>query len=287
MDASATTSTREPRQLAEALRAQLRYGLDLGRLVDAPELLCFAPHESEDDSPVVQASALHRELLSSIERLPSESGRALMILFGLAPEARHLKLMRRRELAAGVLDVTPVTFRRRREPQLLEHVAREMQRQTAVSWTGGDASRVPINVFISAPSGDSWADMRDTIKSACRDAARSFPHLSWTSGVDLSVPGGTTASIMNAIETADLMVADVTDTRPNVMFELGFAVANAKQLVILNQRADHIPFDLAGWRQIVYSQDDLTKVRSELADQLRGAIQMAIRRVVRFSAARA
>jgi hypothetical protein len=286
VDASGTTPDREPRGLAEALRGQLRYGLDPGRLADAPELLSFAPSEAEHDNQVVQASALHRALLASIDRLPPESSRAVMVLFGLVPETRHMKLMRRRELAADVLQVTPVTFRRRREPQLLEHVARELQLQTAIRWDGDDRRHVPINVFISTPSGE-WADVRDTIKGACRDAADSFPSLSWSSGADLMIPGGTIASIMNAIEVADLFIADVTDSRPNVMFELGFAVANGKQLVILNQQAHHIPFDLAGWRQLVYARDDLATFREQLTNQLLGAIQMAIRRAVRVARSRA
>jgi hypothetical protein len=287
VDTSGTIPEREPRGLAEALRGQLRYGLDPGHLADAPELLSFAPREAEHDNPVVQASALYRALLASIDRLSPESSRAVMVLFGLVPETRHMKLMRRRELAADVLDVTPVTFRRRREPQLLEHVARELQLQTAIRWDGDDRRRVPINVFISTPSGESWADVRDTIKGACRDAADSFPSLSWSSGADLTIPGGTAASIMNAIEVADLFIADATDSRPNVMFELGFAVANGKQLVILNQQANHMPFDLAGWRQLVYARDDLATFREQLANQLLGAIQMAIRRAVRLAPSRA
>jgi hypothetical protein len=282
VDATATTDGHEPTRLAEALRAQLRYGLDLSRLADSPELLSFAPLESGDDSPVVRASALHRALVASIEHMPPESCRALMILLGLSPEARHLKLMRRRELAANALEVTPVTFRRRREPQLLEQVAREVQLRTTTGWNGRDLSSASINVFISVPSDDSWAEMKETINGACRDAAETFPNLSWSSGGDLVGPGEITASILSMIETADLMIADMTGARPNVVFELGFAVASAKQLVVLNQQADQIPFDLAGWRQLVYSLEDLPTIRRQLADQLRGAIAAAIRRNLRL-----
>jgi hypothetical protein len=258
------------------LRRQLRYGLNPGDLLGASELLSFAPRESGDDSPVVQASAIHRMLLASIERLPSESRRAVKLLFGLTPETRHEKLTKRRELAADALGVTPVTFRRRREPQLLEHVAREAQLQTVTSRAGDDMWRTPFRVFISTPLGGSWAEVRDIIKGACHDATDAFPNLSWSSDADLAASGGIAASVMNAIETADLVIADATDSTPNVMFELGFAVANHRGLIILNQRPEHLPLDVAGWRQLVYLPDDLSTLRQLLANQVRGAIRLHI-----------
>ncbi len=272
MDTSATSSGDKLLGLANALRRQLRYGLSPSDLLGASELLSFAPHEPGDDSPAVQASAVHRMLLASIEQLPQESRHAVMLLFGLTPETRHEKLTQRRQRAADALGVTPVTFRRRREPQLLEHVAREAQLQTVTSRAGDDVWPVPFRVFIATPPGGSWADVRDAIEGACHDITDAFPKLSWSSGADLVTSGGIAASVMNAIETADLIIADATDSTPNVMFELGFAVANHRTLIVLNQQPEHLPLDVAGWRQLVYSPADLPALREMLANQMRGAI---------------
>jgi hypothetical protein len=269
---SETSANRESSELAIALRQQLRYGLNPGDLLGS-NLLRFAPHKS-GSSPAAQASAIHQMLLASIERLPRESHRAVELLFGLTPETRHEKLTQRRQLAADSLGVTPVTFRRRREPQLLEHVARETQLQTVTSPTENDRWRAPFRVFISMPRTNLGAKVRDTVESACHDATDTFPNLSWSTGADLVASGGITASIMNAIETADLVIADATDSTPNVMFELGFAVANHRGLIVLNQRPDHLPLDVAGWRQLVYSPDDLSTLRELLANQVRGAIRL-------------
>jgi Nucleoside 2-deoxyribosyltransferase len=58
--------------------------------------------------------------------------------------------------------------------------------------------------------------------------------------------------IYRQIETADLVIADMTNQNPNVFYEVGYAHAKGKQCILLTQRSDDIPFDLKHHRHIVY-----------------------------------
>jgi hypothetical protein len=58
--------------------------------------------------------------------------------------------------------------------------------------------------------------------------------------------------IWNAIGRARLIIADVTGRNPNVFYELGMAHAIGKDVIILTQRREDIPFDVTHLRYIKY-----------------------------------
>ncbi|MGI8655084.1 MAG: hypothetical protein ACR2LC_07685 [Pyrinomonadaceae bacterium] len=61
-------------------------------------------------------------------------------------------------------------------------------------------------------------------------------------------------SVLQDIAKADLIIADITGSNPNVMYELGFAHALKKPVLqIVEKEAGNIPFDLAG--SLYYSYD--------------------------------
>ena len=80
----------------------------------------------------------------------------------------------------------------------------------------------------------------------------------------ITLPGRITHQIVEAIRAASVIVADVTGNNPNVMFELGFADALGKPIVVLNQNVAEAPFDLRDWRQIQYTLRELDAMRSTL-----------------------
>jgi hypothetical protein len=59
--------------------------------------------------------------------------------------------------------------------------------------------------------------------------------------------------IYNQIAKADLIVADMTGRNPNVFYEVGYAHALGKNVCLLTQTADDIPFDLKHFPHIVYN----------------------------------
>lgn len=56
----------------------------------------------------------------------------------------------------------------------------------------------------------------------------------------------------NQIARADVIVADMTDQNPNVFYEVGYAHALGKRVILLTQRAKEIPFNLEHFPHIVY-----------------------------------
>jgi hypothetical protein len=61
------------------------------------------------------------------------------------------------------------------------------------------------------------------------------------------------AAIMHGIQSADLIIAEITTRNPNVMYELGIAHALEKPVAMLTQDIDQVPFDLRSYRVIKYS----------------------------------
>lgn len=58
--------------------------------------------------------------------------------------------------------------------------------------------------------------------------------------------------IYNQISKADLVIAEMTGENPNVFYEVGYAHALGKRVVLIAQDADAIPFDLAHYFHIIY-----------------------------------
>jgi len=58
--------------------------------------------------------------------------------------------------------------------------------------------------------------------------------------------------VYNQISKADVIVSDMTGRKPNVFYETGYAHALDKQVILLTQKAEDIPFDLKDYPHIVY-----------------------------------
>jgi putative methionine-R-sulfoxide reductase with GAF domain len=59
--------------------------------------------------------------------------------------------------------------------------------------------------------------------------------------------------IYKGIQRADIVVADMTGRNPNVFYEVGYAHALGKEVILLTQDISDMPFDLKGHNIIVYS----------------------------------
>ncbi|MFA5916274.1 MAG: toll/interleukin-1 receptor domain-containing protein [Burkholderiales bacterium] len=88
----------------------------------------------------------------------------------------------------------------------------------------------------------------------------------------VSSGGSITESIQAAIQSASLLVADVTNANPNVMYEVGFGQAQKKPLLLVASNSRSIPFDLAGHRVVIY---DLANT-SEFVKRLAKSILLAL-----------
>ena len=69
--------------------------------------------------------------------------------------------------------------------------------------------------------------------------------------------------IYRQIESADFIIADMTGRNPNVFYEVGYAHAKKKPVILITREANDIPFDLKHHRHLIYG-DKITGLREML-----------------------
>ncbi len=77
--------------------------------------------------------------------------------------------------------------------------------------------------------------------------------------------------IWQSIQTAEIVIADLTGKNPNVMYELGLSHILWKKVILLSQNKDDVPFDLRAWRVLWY--DFTFAGAARLKDELKRAIE--------------
>jgi len=78
--------------------------------------------------------------------------------------------------------------------------------------------------------------------------------------------------IWESICIAQVIVADVTDRNPNVFYELGICHTLGKEVVVVTQRGDDVPFDIRHRRYIEYSEDGLTTLKARLGKTIKNVV---------------
>ena len=95
---------------------------------------------------------------------------------------------------------------------------------------------------------------------------------------ELYTTQGIMEDVWASIQSAEVVVADLTGKNPNVMYELGLCHALWKRVILLSQNKDDVPFDLRAWRVIWY---DFTFAGSaRLKEELQRAIAAVTAEVV-------
>jgi len=107
----------------------------------------------------------------------------------------------------------------------------------------------PTTAFVLMPFGEKWsADVFHVIKRACEEAS-----LRALRADDIFAPEIIINNIWRLINTAGIIVADITVHNANVFYELGIAHTLGKRVVLLRQKEGAVPpFDIAFWRHFEY-----------------------------------
>ena len=69
------------------------------------------------------------------------------------------------------------------------------------------------------------------------------------------------------ITKANIIISDVTGRNPDVLFETGFACALKKQVILLTQNVNDIPFDIKHYPHILYDEN-IVRLREEIEKRL-------------------
>lgn len=122
----------------------------------------------------------------------------------------------------------------------------------------------------AADFDDVYAVIKSTVENAAADTkGRCFR-------LDESRPAGRiTDRLLTELRSATICIADLTENKPNVMWELGFAMALEKPTIIVTQSVATLPFDIKDMQSIEYSRNRLSAtlaapLRQSLLDTLGG-----------------
>jgi tetratricopeptide (TPR) repeat protein len=117
-----------------------------------------------------------------------------------------------------------------------------------------------MKVFVLMPFAEEFDDVYHIIKDATESVRKaSNASIECYRADEIDEPGKISVQVLDAIRSADLVVAELTGSNPNVMYELGFAHALNKPAIILNQAVHNSPFDVKDFRQITYDRTRLLK----------------------------
>lgn len=95
-------------------------------------------------------------------------------------------------------------------------------------------------------------DIHEAIKRAC-----TFSGLRAERVDDVSYFGGITEKVLGSIKCAQFIIADVTHSRPNVYYELGYAHALKKKVLLTAKKGTKPHFDIQGEKIIFYENSSM------------------------------
>lgn len=128
-----------------------------------------------------------------------------------------------------------------------------------------------VGVFVLMPFGPKWSAR--VYESICDGCAAGTGGTAIVERADeITEAGSITQQIQQRIRQADIVIADLTGTNGNVMYELGYADALRKYVIPLNQDVESTPFDVSVHRQIAYELHELPA----LSERVRAFVETAL-----------
>jgi nucleoside 2-deoxyribosyltransferase len=118
-------------------------------------------------------------------------------------------------------------------------------------------------VFVLMPFDEEFRDVYELgIKAVCQGLRYRCERVD-----EMDFNDSILSQIYKSIQAADVVVADMTDRNPNVFYEVGYAHALQKEVILLTQRASDIPFDLKVHNHIIY-EGKITQLQALLRRRL-------------------
>lgn len=125
-------------------------------------------------------------------------------------------------------------------------------------------------IFVIMPFKEDWSD---STSEMIKEVVRLIDPNLYVYRIDESTESGPiTNQIEEALRDASVIIADITGTNPNVMWELGYAHALKKEIVLLNQEISNSPFDVRVLRQVAYSPSPTEQEKNNILEHVRTAI---------------
>jgi len=125
-----------------------------------------------------------------------------------------------------------------------------------------------MNVFVMMPFANEFRDVYEAIKlSLSKSNIDIVQEINCIRLDALKGSGKITDDLLAEISKSHICIADITGNNPNVLWEVGYAMALQKPLILLSQNIDAIPFDLKHLRTIRYTQGNfISTLKSEIKE---------------------
>lgn len=193
---------------------------------------------------------------------------AFLVIPGLRTSSPKAGLLSDKDAAEHVLRLLAPTLHKgvlraaRRQPGTVQQKARaklaEMRYFT------------PETVFVAMPFDHRYDDV---YLVAMREAARRVG-LACVRVDDQYFSGEIISKIRDEPRNAKAVMADVSEAKPNVMYEVGYAHALRKPTVHISRTPpEQLPFDVRSWDTIQYSEGGTARLRPRLLKGLRDALR--------------
>lgn len=125
-----------------------------------------------------------------------------------------------------------------------------------------------MDCFVIMPFAAEFDDVYAVVKSSVESAGTLEKWRCFR--LDESRPAGRiTDRLIAELRSATVCVADISGAKPNVMWELGFAMALGKPTLLITQKPDDVPFDIKDMQTIGY---DRNRLRATLGASLGAAV---------------
>lgn len=106
-----------------------------------------------------------------------------------------------------------------------------------------------MNVFLIIPFNSEFEDIYQAVRQAVEESNNTLIRADELSGTE-----HITSQIREEIKKADVIITDVTNANPNVMYEFGFAQSLEKPVITICQKGEPIPFDLSRRPILLYDR---------------------------------
>src|SRR4051794_19690514 len=120
--------------------------------------------------------------------------------------------------------------------------------------------KVTMSIFVACPIGDEDSQERKrsdnllkyVISPVVGEILGGTPEAAILRSDKIATPGRITVQILRALAESDVVIADLTGTNPNVMYEVGIRQALVKPFVLMAEKGQELPFDLSDLRTVFY-----------------------------------
>ena len=121
------------------------------------------------------------------------------------------------------------------------------------------------HVAVMMPFDSAYDDVYSAIRDACASHSLEAKRVD-----DIHSPNQITDDVFKTILQSRFVISDLTGKNPNVLYEIGIAHARDREVVMIVQDSNDVPFDLRHIRHVKYVHDS-EGLRS-LRDELRASV---------------